>query len=253
MMTALVRLVPALVLLSLVAVAVEWRRRRRDGRRAPWVPLALASLLFLSTSAPVAWLANASLECWYPSSPRPEGDAGAIVVLAGAVFQPRAWRPVAYLGRDTYERCRHAAWLHKSWRALPVIASGGRTDALDPHSSLARAMGEYLEFEGVPGEKIWLEEDSRDTWENAERSAEMLRARGIESVVLVSSGYHMLRAERCFRAQGLEVIAAPCGLRAAAFEGGFEAWIPSYHALASNERVVHEWIGLLWYALRGRS
>lgn len=62
----------------------------------------------------------------------------------------------------------------------------------------------------------------------------------------------MLRAEKCFRAQGLEVLPAPTGHRAAELERGFASVIPSYHALQAHEKVFHEWVGVVWYWLRGR-
>ncbi|PWG74936.1 hypothetical protein DF186_15320, partial [Enterococcus hirae] len=64
----------------------------------------------------------------------------------------------------------------------------------------------------------WLEERSRTTWENALFSAEMLRAAGVERVVLVTSAAHMPRSRWCFEQNGIEVIAAPVG-----FMGGHNA------------------------------
>src|SRR2546430_13364869 len=83
-----------------------------------------------------------------------------------------------------------------------------------------------LRSEGVDDSMIWTEEQSRSTHENATYGAEMLRAKGIRQVVLVTEAYHMLRAEKCFRKEGIAVIAAPCGFRT--FDFALEEFLPGW-------------------------
>ena len=252
-MTSLVQLLPILVTVNIVCFVLCWRRRRMEGgRRMPLALGVLTALLILMTWTPLSWVLAGTLEWQYSHEPRPDGDGDVIVVLSGTVFQARSYRPVPVLGRDTYVRCRHAAWLHKNWRALPVLVSGGKTDEQAPEMSLAAAMVEYLQQEGVPEESLWIEDRSRSTYENAVYCAEILAEKGIERIILVTEGFHMPRAAACFRGQGLEVLAAPCGLGAVEFHNRLASWLPSYWALASNERVFHEWMGLAWYWVRGR-
>jgi uncharacterized SAM-binding protein YcdF (DUF218 family) len=252
----LVRLVPLLVLAQLAALILAWRRARREGRRPPRLLAAVSLAVFLAFWPPVSWLSVATLEAWYSTEPRPEdaaeGGAEAYVVLSGAVYQPRSYRPVPQLGFDTYVRCRHAAWLYKHWRVLPVIVCGGPNDPRALDHTLAAAMVEYLELEGVPSGEVWVEDRSRTTHENALFAAEILRAKGIERVVLVTEAYHMLRSELSFRKQGLEVVPAPCGFHAAEFQPSWRMLVPNYQALVTHEHVFHEWVGLVWYWLRGR-
>src|SRR4029077_17824742 len=143
----------------------------------------------------------------------------AIVVLSADVPPPLPERPVPLPDNATYQRCQYAAWLHKHWRPLPVMACGG----VGPYGGepFSVAMRHLLEGEGVPLPMIWTEEKSRSTHENAVYGAEMLRSRGIRKVVLVTEAYHMPRAERCFRKQGMEVIPAPCGFRKLHLELGY--------------------------------
>ena len=62
---------------------------------------------------------------------------------------------------------------------------------------------------GVPEEACVLEEASHSTAQNARFSAELLRALGARSVVVVSDPYHLLRARQYFRLQGFEVGTSP--------------------------------------------
>ena len=251
-MKQLLHLVPILVLLQVACLLVCSIGNRLRGLPQPRAFTLFTALIFLATWPPLSWVATGSLEWWYSTNPLPAGDAGAIVILSGAAAPPRPHRPVAHLGRDSYARCRHGAWLYKSWRPLPVLVCGGRPEASAEADTLAAYMKEFLAAEGVPPENIIEEGRSATTYENARFAAELLRERGLLEIALVTDGWHMPRAAASFRARGLKVIPAPCTLRSASFDGPLSGWLPSHHALVQNERVLHEWLGLAWYLLSGR-
>jgi uncharacterized SAM-binding protein YcdF (DUF218 family) len=179
---------------------------------------------------------------------RPSGDAEAIVVLAGAVNDATSERPYSLLGRDTYRRVMHAAWLFHNWKPLPILAAGGTQSRSGVAASVM--MRRLLEQEGVPPSKIWTEEQSRSTYENALYSAKLLHDNGIHQIALVVEADSMLRAEMCFRKQGLAVTPAPCLFRDS--ELGEAELLPGWHGIYRVEILLHEVIGLFWYWLRGR-
>lgn len=235
-----------LVLIILISLFWHWRRLKSA---KPRLLCAAVAGLFLMSWPPVSWVAAQTLEGWYVATAFPQGDAEAIVVLSGAVYPATRERPRAIIGYSTLERCEHAAWLYKNWRALPVLACGGLATRQKPPASVM--MRETLEQQGVPPSMIWTEQRSRDTYESAVYGAEMLRGKNIKTIALVTDAYHMLRAEKCFRRQGVTVVAAPCG-----FSGGFGFrlgnLLPKSGSLMGNEEILHEWLGLGWYKLRGR-
>ena len=53
----------------------------------------------------------------------------------------------------------------------------------------------------------WLEGQSRTTWENAQYSAQMLQAEGIQRVVLVTDAWHMPRSRWSYEQFGFQVLA----------------------------------------------
>jgi uncharacterized SAM-binding protein YcdF (DUF218 family) len=110
-------------------------------------------------------------------------------------------------------------------------------------------MRRLLEQEGVPAGKIWTEEQSRSTYENALYGAQLLRQRGIHRVALVVEADSMLRAEMCFRKQGVDVTPAPCLFRDYRFTGA--EVLPGWRGIYRQETLLHEGLGLLWYRLRG--
>ncbi|MBV8654339.1 MAG: YdcF family protein, partial [Alphaproteobacteria bacterium] len=58
---------------------------------------------------------------------------------------------------------------------------------------------------GVPERAILLEPRSRNTFENAVETAQLMRSKGLKTLVLVSDRYHLPRARLLFRRAGLIV------------------------------------------------
>ena len=106
-------------------------------------------------------------------------------------------------------------------------------------------MAVFMQDLGVPAQAIALEETSRNTRQNADYSAALLKARDIEHILLVTSALHMPRALALFKAQGLEVTPAPTD-----FEAGQEpphgllAWLPDAGALNGSALAMKELVGL---------
>jgi len=233
---------PALLALLLFTAFSLARRRRR----AVWLGLIL---IFLWTWPPFAWLLSGSLEWFYPARPVPAGDAQAIVVLGGGTEPSNPTIPEPYVGWGSYQRCKEAAWLYHHWRALPIFASGG---AENSDVAVAQLMKTALEADGVPPSSITVEDRSGSTYENGVFTAALLRSRGIRKVALVTHAYHMLRSEKVFRKQGLDVTPAPCAAYTAGLQLSIHNVLPSAAAVAANDSVLHEWVGLVCYKLMGR-
>jgi uncharacterized SAM-binding protein YcdF (DUF218 family) len=117
---------------------------------------------------------------------------------------------------------------------------------------LAATMSEFLQEHGLdPEAEIITEELAWNTRQNAKRTAPLLKERGIERIVLITDACHMLRAERCFRAQGFEVTPYAVQQRTANFDLSIWSFLPSVWAAQDMNRVAHEWLGIAWYSLRG--
>lgn len=204
--------------------------------------------LFLISWRPIACVVQIPLQHYYFSKNYPDSEAEAIVVLAGGMEHIAPAVPTPMIGRGTYGRCEFAAYLFRYWHPLPILVSGGQVEANEPPA--AYAMGRFMEREGVPASMIWYEDQSLSTHQNALYSGGILRKRGIHRIVLVTDGFHMLRAEKCFRKQGFAVIAAPDTLRRfGPFE--FQKLLPGWEPILWNEEAAHEMLAMLWYWIRG--
>jgi uncharacterized SAM-binding protein YcdF (DUF218 family) len=104
---------------------------------------------------------------------------------------------------------------------------------------------------GVKQSDILVEAESRNTHENAKLTAEMLHARDIREVVLVTSAAHIPRAVRCFEAEGIDAAPSGCDRQATQFVWSPLQVVPSIGAAGSVQAAYHEWMGLLVYWWRG--
>jgi uncharacterized SAM-binding protein YcdF (DUF218 family) len=243
---------PFSVLLMLTGLGVLnlWRRRAEPRWRLVLVTAPVVLLILVSTRA-VVYFALGSLEWSYQESyVRPAG-AEAIVVLSGYVRPPTRTCPQARLGEDTLNRCLHAAELYFQKPRCLVVLSGGRMEADKLGPTLAEAMADFLARYGVAREDLLRETRSRSTYENAAETWKLLEPRGIRRIVLVTDAMHLRRAEGCFRTQGFEVIASGCDYRASEFEWSPASFLPSVGAVRDMQRVLHEWVGIVYYRVRG--
>jgi uncharacterized SAM-binding protein YcdF (DUF218 family) len=218
-------------LIFAIAGSVLMARRRKVGRVL--LIAGLASLWLLAT--PVVADALSGLAERYPALDlsRPV-NAQAIVILGGGglrVVAPEyAGGPAPEL--DLLDRLSYGAFVahHTS---LPVLVSGSAAEANAMRICLARDFGVSTR---------WLENQSRDTYENAHFSALLLRADGINRIVLVTSSAHLWRAAHEFASAGLQVVPAPVGVLARREIGVFR-FVPSPAGLLRSHAALYELIG----------
>lgn len=104
---------------------------------------------------------------------------------------------VVVSGGDTAARTQAAIDLYQLGWAPLLIFSGAAEDKSGP--SNAYAMRQQAINQDVPAAAILIEEVSENTRENAEQTADLLVGRGIQDVILVTSGYHQRRASLEFQ------------------------------------------------------
>lgn len=180
------------------------------------------------------------LESAYPridAAQYPTADA--IVVLGGGDplrFNRINGKPVD-LG-DT--RPGFGLALFRDGRAPIVLLSGGG-------SGEAIEMAGHFKQLGVPASAMRVEARSLTTHENALYSAVILKREGRHRILLVTSSWAMRRAAASFRHQGIDVIPAPSFDRSPSPS----TWPHWRESLWRSGRFLHEYLGLLYYKLRG--
>jgi len=221
------------LLLALFGIGLL-RRRPRVGRA---LALTGVLLLFLLSIPAVSLLLSRSVDTAPPLDLERATTARAIVILGGGTRRDALEYGGDTLGQLTLERVRYGARVARL-TGLPVLVSGGSADGGETEAKLMREAlaGEY----GV--EVKWAEDRSRNTHENAVRSAEILHAAGIGRIVLVAHGFDMPRATGEFAAVGIETIAAPTGI-AASGPRSWRDFVPSARGLQGSYYALYEIFG----------
>lgn len=91
-----------------------------------------------------------------------------------------------------------------------AVASGGQ--GADEPMSEARCIREHLIAMGIDPERVWLEDRSASTWANLNYSLELIEEKTgtrPDTLGMVSSEYHMLRAGMMGRDCGIRVVGIP--------------------------------------------
>ncbi|WP_270937765.1 YdcF family protein [Falsiroseomonas oryzae] len=226
------------VWIALGAGLLAWRGSRAAGAVAA---LAAFGLALLSTTYVAAVL---SVGITFVA-PRPPADAPppvAIVVLGAEMARGPDGPEVGPL---TLERLRAGAALHKR-TGLPLLLTGGPLMPGAP--PIAELMAATLERDfGIAPR--WVENRARDTRDNAELSAAMLRADGIGAAYVVSQAWHLPRAQGAFARARFPAFPAP--VRTARMpDGDWSDWLPHPANLGQSWFALREWAGLLVYRLR---
>jgi uncharacterized SAM-binding protein YcdF (DUF218 family) len=241
---------PLLSILIVVFVYAAYRAWRCSKEKWPFLLSLAVIALFLISWQPFARRLLRPYEARFPPRAFPPGDAQEIVVISGAMESPSPVTGERLVGEDTYARCMYAAWLYKHWRQVPVLASGGPERGRPREVPDAGVMQSVLEQAGVPASAIACESRSVSTHENALFSAQMLRRKGIQRIVLVTSAYQMLRAYLCFSKEGFVVTPAACDYHSLGYYR-IRDFFPSWEGLQITETVLHETVGIAWYWLHG--
>ena len=170
----------------------------------------------------------------------------ALIVLGGGMEPFAPEYGVSNLQAVSVERLRYGVWLSRE-TGLPLGFSGGvgwaQPDGKPEAEVAARVAAN--EF-GRPLK--WVEDNSRDTRQNAARTVALLRQQGIKHIVLVTHGWHMPRALRNFEeaAPEMRIEPAPMGL-AQRLDHPALGWIPSGVGLVDVRNILRE----LWGRVLG--
>lgn len=172
----------------------------------------------------------------------------AIIVLGGGSAQ---WQsaslvvPRLEVQSRVYEGFRQYQQCKKSGQVCVVIFTGGVPKEIPAQAfpavrlSEAQTMKNSLIDVGVPADDILTEDQSSDTEDNASMTAALLKKRTFESLVLVTSGTHLKRANEWFLHNGLSAELAPSD----------HQQIVNYSLTAKNLHItdvaLHELLGLI--------
>ena len=232
------------------------------GRRIGKYILVLGIIAFFAfSSSPLSTVLLARLENSYAPllDPKGVGEVGTIVVLTTAAWKDSGIPVTSQVGESTVCRLLEAIRLFHLMPEAKVVISGGPLDAGEGNIPVSEIVGELAGEMGIPGEKIVLETNSTNTYENG---VEVKKILGQKPFLLVTSACHLPRAVAVFKKLGLSPIPAPADFRVLRLRPHVTvskgkmvkeviSTLPSSTHLAHSKRALHEYVGFMWYWVRG--
>lgn len=175
--------------------------------------------------------------------------ADVIVLLGGAIRGKVSSETLADMN-SLGDRLIFAVAAFKASKAPLILVTGGAPEGYDPEAELIR---DILVTMGVPGDKIILETRNRVTLDSRKYVPETLQSIGAESILLVTSAFHMRRALWVFESLDITVFAAPTDHQVLLRGTGFNPldYLPNVKALQFTTWAFHEAIGYAYYNVRG--
>lgn len=231
----------ALLLVAAGLLARLWHRSRRWS----WKLMTAGGVMavFFASGAVARALLH-PLETRYPAWIAGESPALAIdsIVLLTAWAGDNPTLPASVRLNDS--SASRAIVTVQLWRLHPhatVIVSGDDRNARD--------LADVLMSLGLPRDRLQLETRSRNTADSANQAGTLLKGRPF---ALVTSAGHLPRSMAAFNKAGLDPVGIPADFRLPG-RTSLGSFVPSPGALLASDLAVHEYLGLAWYWMSGRS
>lgn len=242
---------PLAVMLVMIGLGIGnlWRKRHESKSRLWAVTIPFLVLCFISMPATSYWLWGL-LEWQYPPLSARPSDIQAIVVLSASLAADQSAVSGFALDGSSRRRCERAIELYKIGEPIPIIVSGGRSSIDEP--ARATIMHDFMLANGVRATDVIIEDQSRNTFENARACQSILNERNLKKIVLVTDAIHLWRADRCFRRLGVATVGCGCNYRSRPGDYGAKSFVPHAKALQSIPSVGYEWMAIPWYWVQAR-
>ncbi|RTE91536.1 YdcF family protein [Bradyrhizobium sp. LVM 105] len=239
-----------LVELGIVSLVLMATRFAALGRRLAATTLVL---LALAAFSPLGNLLIYPLESRFPVWDASRGAPDGIIVLGGSVDTDLSAAHRTPVVAHAADRLFAPAELAQRYPNARIVFTGGSANLLSTEAKEADYSAPILEKLGIPKQRLILERDSRNTWENAIFTKKLVSPKPGERWLLVTSAFHMPRSIGIFRKAGFEVEAYPVDWRMGGRDDLFSFTNMAADGLRRTEVAVREWIGLVAYRLMGRT
>ena len=174
-------------------------------------------------------------------------NVGAIVVLSGMIRVIGDEENLKYEFTDSVDRFFAGLDLFNNNKSPILIFTRGKMPW-----SVGIAEAEYLKElaikYGVSEEDIILTDEIQNTEQEAKAIKEILTENA--KIILVTSAFHMPRAEKVFKAANINVIPFPVDFQSSKLKTTIMDFIPSAVSLFDTSHFLREMIGRLYYNLK---
>jgi len=207
----------------------------------------LGLLLFFTNP----FIINQLLKTWEPQSSvdnKKIYDTG--IILSGFMSLDKENGSLSF--GEAADRLTEGLILYRTGRIKTILISGGSGSLKDDtrESMLAKAF--LVNNCGIPDSVVYIDTVSRNTYENAVESKKVMNTEGLKSAIIITSAWHMRRAEACFKKVGLNVEIHPTdGMYGIQGTSVSNIIIPGTRNIIRWENYMHEITGMIMYKIQG--
>ncbi|MGH6847610.1 MAG: YdcF family protein [Methylocella sp.] len=238
------------IIVGIVGILLGFTRFARAGRALmAGAIIALAAGLF----TPLGALLLRPLENRFPQPPADIPAPAGIIVLGGAVYTGQSEARGQITLSSDGARMTTAVELARRYPSARLVFTGGSGELLGDRRGEAISARKLWLSLGVPEERMTFEANSRNTWENAEFTRDLVKPKPGETWLLVTSAWHMPRSAGIFRRLGFIVIPYPVSYQTFGDERDFLQPASTIDKVLMLDYAVREWAGLLAYRLAGKT
>ncbi len=241
-------LLKPLLLIGILAIYGLWTKNMLRRRRAL---IAIVGLFLLFTNP---WIVSQCAREWEIGQLRPQDirQPYEVGILLGGYVDFDVDAPDGMLTLQRGDRLLTALTLFKTGKIKRLLLSGGSGRLLGRESVEADVVRNYLQQLGVPDSAILIENKSRNTYENARYSKALLDSLLPDAhCLLITSAWHLRRAEGCFSKAGLSCQPFGTDYFSEKTNGNALHWFqPDWKALMKWECLLKEWVG--WAVYKGK-
>ena len=246
---ALLQPLTAIFLLVVLGLVLALAGKRRLGITASLLGALLFGVTCFTTFG--AWMI-APLEARFERPAAMPASVGAILLLGGGSSgRISAARGVSELNlaADRFTETLRLAQLYPQAR---IVISGGYGMLGAEGETEAATAERFFVALGIPKDRLVLEDQARNTAENADLTAGLLK--DVDgTIVMVTSAFHMPRSVGLFRKAGAVVLPWPTDYRSTGDEGLAVDVSNPLDNLMTTSTAMREWIGLAVYHWTGKT
>ena len=225
-------------------------RWARLGRRLVITAIVLLAIFGFS---PLGSLLLYPLESRFPPWNAASGAPDGIIVLGGPIDADLSVQHEVPVVRSAADRIIAGATLARQYPKARFVFTGGSPNLIANDAREADYASAIFESLGIAKSRLIMERRSRNTYENAQFTADMVKPKRGERWLLVTSAYHMPRSVGLFRKAGFTVEPYPLDWRVGSSWSDVLALDTiANDGLGRTDLGLREWMGLIAYRLTGK-
>jgi len=174
-----------------------------------------------------------------------------IIVLGGGAMPSISTRRNQPTFNNHSERYTKFVELAGRYPDAKLIVAAGPSETVASRATEAEVLRRFFVSMGIPKERVLLESESRNTWENALFARDLIHPKPDSRWLLITTAYHMPRATGVFQTGGWDVVAAPVDFRTSGTVS--YASFDALDRITELDTALREWFGLIAYYFMGRT